>query len=107
MYDSNRIPHDNLMFKIIKEYGAREGKDEMGKPNGKFYLDHDAAMKMIVPYLKKYGGFKTDADREVHLKYKVEDIWRSMDVLGSGVIEADQVGRFIKEACGDHTLDLY
>ena len=41
------------MYKIIKDW-ASEGKDEMGKPNGKFYIGHDNAMKMVEPYVKKH-----------------------------------------------------
>ena len=49
-----RIPHDELMNNLIKNY-AKEGKDkETGKPNGVFFVDEQAAEKVSEPFVKKY-----------------------------------------------------
>ena len=53
MYDSNRIPHDALMYNLIKNY-SKEAKDEDGKPNGRFYVDRKAAKEVTGPYVKKH-----------------------------------------------------
>ena len=44
---------------------------------------------------------------DFYLKNNVEENFRRIDELGSGFIEAEQVGRFIKDSCQDQTMDLY
>ena len=106
LYDSNRIPHDELMYKVITNL-AREGKDDMGRPNGRFYVDKATALKFVAPLVKHKVKFATAEEYEFYMKDRVVDIFNHMDVLNSGYIEAEQMGRFIKEACQDHTMMLY
>ena len=106
MYDSNRIPHDELMYKMIKNY-AKEGKDpENGRPNGRFYINKDDALKVALPMIVEHTKLSGDK-LAFYMQSKVEDTFRYMDVLGSGFIEAEQMGRFLKEVCQDSTLQLH
>ena len=51
--DWEKQPHDELMNDLIKKY-AKEGKDEEGKPNGRFFLNRDDALHASTPFVKKY-----------------------------------------------------
>ena len=106
MYDSNRIPHDQLMYRLISTI-AKEGKDEDGKPNGHYYIHHDDAIKFVQPYIAEHLPKLTGDDLDFYMKFKVEDIFTHMDVLGSGFIEAEQMGRFIREVVQNNTLNLH
>ena len=88
MYDSDRVPHDQLMYKLISTI-AREGKDEDGKPNGKYFVHHDDAVKFVQPYMTKELPKLTGEKLDFYMKMNVEDIFNHMDVLGSGFIEAE------------------
>jgi hypothetical protein len=103
MYDHERIPHDELMYKMINSI-AKEGKDSFGYPNGRFYVPKDAAIKFVTPLVKELVKFKDAAEFDFYVKDAVSDLFDHIDVLNTGFIEIEQMGRFIKESCKNHTL---
>ena len=93
------------MHDLIQDFG-KEGKDEeTGKPNGVFYVDRAAAKKVSTPFVKKaqkLSGPKLDE----YMEREFEDLFVHFDVLSTGFIQVDQMGRFIKSLCKDQTLDI-
>mgnify|MGYP000742676658 CR=1 FL=1 len=105
MWDHNRIPHDALMYKLIKDY-AKEGKDVDGKPNGLFFVDRENAKKFATPLVEKHLKLTGDKLTD-YMTNKFVEIFNYYDVLAQGFIPAEQMGRLLKELCQDNTLDLY
>merc|ERR1711959_99890 len=97
MYKTDKIPHDKLMNSLIKNH-SKEGKDENGKPNGRFYVDKANTLVISKPFVAKY--LKLDSKNKPALDFFIandfEDNFRRFDALGSGLIEAEQMGRFIQ-----------
>ena len=90
---------------MISKY-AKEGKNESdGKPSGKFFLDRAAAKTVTEPYVKKYLN-KSGQDLQDIMTVDFEDKFKYIDVLDSGFIEVEQMGRFVRMMCHDNTLDL-
>ena len=102
--DWEKIPNDKLMYTLIHDY-AKEGKGEDGKPNGKFFMDRAAAKKVTLPYVKKYANLK-GLSLDDYMTQQFEDEFQRFDVLGSGFIECEQMGRFIKVLAQDNTLQI-
>ena len=103
--DDEKIPNDKFVYNLISKY-AKEGKNEEdGKPSGKFFIDRAAAKTVTEPYVKKYVKV-TGKDLEDVMTMEFEDKFKYIDVLDSGFIEVEQMGRFVRSMCHDNTLDL-
>mmetsp|Transcript_3337 Transcript_3337/g.5559 ORF Transcript_3337/g.5559 Transcript_3337/m.5559 type:complete len:141 (-) Transcript_3337:133-555(-) len=92
-------PHrDTFTSKMIEKFSV-EGQDkETGKPNGKFYVDHDktkeAALEVIGTHLNLKGK-----DAEDYLKKHFEAVWEHFDVNHKGALEADELNYFMRMLC--------
>ena len=94
------------MSDLIKKY-AKEGKDEEGKPNGRFFLNRDDCLHASEPYIHKYR--KDLADKKAYdefIQNNFDGMFNHFDVLSSGFIEVEQMGRFIKSLCNDQTIPI-
>ena len=92
------------MYTLIHDY-AKEGKDENGKPSGKFFLDRESAKKVTLPYVQKYANLQ-GRSLEDYMTMEFEEQFQHFDVLNSGFIECEQMGRFIKLMARDNTLQI-
>ena len=100
-----KTPNDQLMYNLIDKY-AKEGKGENGKPNGRFYVDKNAVKKVSEPIVAKYLP-KLDKDQQKNLwTVEFEELFGRFDVLDSGFIEVEQMGRFLKSLVHDQTIDI-
>ena len=75
--DWEKIPNDKLMFDLIQNY-AKEGKDKSnGKPDGRYYLDHAAVVKVSKPYIDKYlaEDKQNKKDYALYMKMDFETIF--------------------------------
>ena len=104
MYKTEKVPHDRLMNSIIKNH-AKEGKDQDGKPNGRFYVDKANALIMSKPFITKYLKLG-EKNMDFFIANDFEDNINRFDVLGTGFIEAEQMGRFIQTLVHEPTLDV-
>ena len=87
--DWERQPHDELMNHLIKKY-AKEGKDEEGKPNGRFFLNRDDALHASEPFIKKYRtDLKDKKAYDEFIRLNFDDMFQHYDVLSSGWIEVE------------------
>ena len=104
--DWERQPHDELMNHLIKKF-AKEGKDEEGKPNGRFFINKKDTLTASEPYVKKYRkDVPNEKAYKEFIELKFEDLFNHFDVLSTGFIEVEQMGRFIKSLCDDQTIPI-
>jgi len=87
--DWERVPHDTLMNTLVSKY-AWEGKDkDTGKPNGRYFIDRDGALKAFKPFEEKYLKLKDHTKLEDFYKFEFEDQFKHYDVLDEGFIEVE------------------
>ena len=74
---------------------AKEGKNENGTPNGKFYLDRNAgeraSREVIKTHMKLIGQALED-----YMVANFDEAWSYYDVNKENLIEADRMGTFMK-----------
>ena len=96
---------DMFMNKMITSY-AKEARDKVtGKPNGKFYLDKEAALAASREVLQTHKNLKGKV-LDDYLKDMFEETWKFYDTAHDGLIEADRMTTFFRYLCKDARLNI-
>ena len=61
---------------------------------------------MSEPIVAKYRKDLSDDQRSDVMKFEFPDLFARFDVLDSGFIEVEQMGRFFKAIAHDQTIDI-
>ena len=92
------------MHSMISKY-AIEGRDQSGKPDGKFYLDEtlarQASEEVVGTHLKLSGD-----KLKQYMDANFWDTWTYYDTAGDGKIEADRMGTFMRYLTHDANLNI-
>merc|ERR1712078_424823 len=95
----------NKFMYLILTHFALEGKDEAGKPNGKFVMDKattkDAGEQIVSKY-KKLDGKPLDD----YMNQFFQRTWEHFDVNQEGKLDSTDMPAFMKYLLSDQSVDL-
>lgn len=100
----NEDSPNKFMYLILTHF-ALEGKDEAGKPNGKFFMDKENtknAGQQIVEKYKKIEGKASDD----YMKQFFNRTWEHFDVNQEGKLDTGDMPAFMKYLLSDQAVDL-
>ena len=76
---TNKHLDDQFMNSMLTNY-SKEGRDENGNPNGKFFVDKEQARKASEEILKTHLHLKGE-DLKTYMMLNFEETWNYWDVL--------------------------
>ena len=83
---------------MIKEFAIEDMDKDSGRPNGKFFVSKDKTKLAALEVLDTHLGLKGKA-ANAHLDKYFEAVWRHMDVLETGRLEAVELNKFMRTLC--------
>ena len=89
---------DTFTQKMIKEFAIEDMDKDSGRPNGKFFVSRDKTKKAAYEVLETHLGLKGKA-ADAHLDKYFDAVWKHMDVLETGRLEAVELNKFMRTLC--------
>ena len=100
----NQHLDDMFMNSMLSNY-AKEGKNEDGTPNGKFYLDRAAGERASREVITTHMGL-TGKALDDYMLANFSDTWAFYDVNKENLIEADRMSTFFRYLTKNAALNI-
>ena len=93
-----------FMNSMLSNY-AKEGKNDDGTPNGKFYLDREAGERASREVVRTHMGL-TGKALDDYMLANFDETWKYYDVNKENLIEADRMSTFFRYLTHNAALNI-